>query len=229
MIGIIGGLGVGATIHYYTALVEAFRRRGLEARLLIAHAEAERVRLLVGDRKLDELAAYLAGFIAQLAAGGATVGVVPAVAPHICFPRLSRLSKLPLVNMLTETAAAIADRGLRRVTLLGTRFVIDTDMYGALAGFDVVRPRADEIELIHNAYIEIVTRGTATAENRTTLSRLAHLLIDREHVDAVVLAGTDLALVFDGRDLALVFDGDIDFPVVDCAAVHIEAIMRRVL
>jgi aspartate racemase len=69
MIGIIGGLGVGATIHYYTALVEAFRQRDLEARLLIAHAEAERVRLLIGDRKLEELAVYLTNFIDQLAAG----------------------------------------------------------------------------------------------------------------------------------------------------------------
>jgi hypothetical protein len=56
MIGIVGGLGIGATIHYYTALVAAFRQRDLEARLLIAHAEAERVRPLVGDRKLEELA-----------------------------------------------------------------------------------------------------------------------------------------------------------------------------
>jgi aspartate racemase len=219
VIGIIGGLGVGATVHYYTALVEAFRQRELEARLLFAHAEAERVRLLVGDRKLDELAAYLAGFIDQLAAGGATVGAVPAVAPHICFTALSRLSKLPLVNMLTETAASISARGLKRVALLGTRFVIETDMYGALAEVDVVRPRPDEIDEIHNAYVELVTRGKASDENRATLHRLAHLLIERERVDALVLAGTDLALVF---------DTDPDFPVVDCAAVHIDAIMRRI-
>jgi aspartate racemase len=219
MIGIIGGLGVGATIHYYTMLVEAFHQRGLEAQLLIAHAEAERVRPLVGDGKLDKLAIYLAGFIDQLAAGGATVAVVPAVAPHICFAQLSRRSKLPLVNMLTATAAAIAERGLRRVALLGTRFVIDTDMYGALTEVDVIRPRPDEIDLIHRAYIEIVTQGTATAENRATLGRLAHLLIGRERLDALVLAGTDLALVFDDK---------IDFPVIDCAAIHIEATMRHV-
>jgi aspartate racemase len=128
------------------------------------------------------------------------------------------LSKLPLVNMLSATATAIAERGLRRVTLLGTRFVIDTDMYGALTGIDVVRPRPDEIDLIHNAYVDIVTRGAATEESRVTLQRLAHLLIERERIDALVLAGTDLALVF---------DDSVDLPVVDCAAVHIQAIMRQ--
>jgi aspartate racemase len=38
-------------------------------------------------------------------------------------------------------------------------------------------------------------------------------------VDAIVLAGTDLALIFN--------ETNTDFPHVDCARVHIQAIMRR--
>ena len=46
------------------------------------------------------------------------------------------------------------------------------------------------------------------------MTRIAHEL----PVDAIVLAGTDLSLIFD--------EANTDFPHVDCARVHIQAIMR---
>jgi aspartate racemase len=108
MIGIIGGLGVGATVHYYKAIVDAYKQRDLVPQLLIAHADAERVLADVRDGKLIALGAYLAGFANRLAAGGATVGAIAAVAPHICFAELARQSQLPMINMVAHTAQAIA-------------------------------------------------------------------------------------------------------------------------
>jgi aspartate racemase len=220
MIGIIGGLGVGATVHYYKAIVDAYKQRDLVPQLLIAHADAERVLADVRDGKLIALGAYLAGFANRLAAGGATVGAIAAVAPHICFAELARQSQLPMINMVAHTAQAIAARGLRRVALFGTRFVIETDLYGQLSDVVVVRPKPPEIDLIHHTYLNVVTLGQATEEHRAALRRLAHILIERDGVDAIVLAGTELALVFDAANP--------DFPAIDCTAVHIDGIMRRV-
>jgi len=50
------------------------------------------------------------------------------------------------------------------------------------------------------------------------LRPLAHTLIRREKLDGIVLAGTDLASVFNPTNT--------DFPHVDGARVHVEAIMR---
>jgi aspartate racemase len=58
----------------------------------------------------------------------------------------------------------------------------------------------------------VVTSGPGTAEHRATLSSLAHTLIERDNVEAVVLAGTELALVFDSTNT--------DFPAIDCAAIY---------
>jgi len=41
----------------------------------------------------------------------------------------------------------------------------------------------------------------------------------RDAVEAIILAGTDLALLFD--------DANTDFPFVDCAALHIQAILKE--
>jgi aspartate racemase len=79
-----------------------------------------------------------------------------------------------------------------------------------LEGIDVLVP--EQVDAIHDAYVQIVN---GNVEGRAVLSRLAHEL----PVDAIVLAGTDLALVFD--------ETNIDFPHVDGAKVHIDAILRR--
>jgi aspartate racemase len=219
MIGIIGGLGVGATTHYYRALVDAHKRRDLVPQLLIAHANVDHVLADIRDGKLTELAVYLAGFADRLAAGGASLGVIVAVAPHICFDELARRTRLPLVSMIAETAQAITARNVRRVALFGTRFVIESDMYGQLPEVEIVRPQPAEIDTIHNAYVDVVARGQGTAEHRATFTQVAHTLMARDRVDAIVLAGTDLATVFD--------QDNTGFPAIDCAAAHIEGIMRR--
>jgi aspartate racemase len=46
-------------------------------------------------------------------------------------------------------------------------------------------------------------------------------LIKREGVDAVILAGTDLALIFN--------ESNTDFPHIDCASLHLGAIAMRAL
>ncbi len=64
-------------------------------------------------------------------------------------------------------------------------------------------------------------RGSGSPAIRDRLRTIAHAIVARDRVDAIVLAGTELALVFD-RETA-------DFPHVDCGHVHIEAITERAL
>ena len=82
-------------------------------------------------------------------------------------------------------------------------------MFGMLDGIDVLVP--DQVEAIHKAYMETVEGGTA---GHAILTGIAQKL----PVDAVLLAGTDLALIFNETNTA--------FPHLDCAKVHIQAIMR---
>ena len=71
MFGLVGGLGVGAGIFYYKALVDAHLARGLSPRLLMVHADVRRVLAMATAREAQQLAEYLAGLLQQLALGGA--------------------------------------------------------------------------------------------------------------------------------------------------------------
>jgi aspartate racemase len=98
--------------------------------------------------------------------------------------------------------------------------VVETDLFGKLPNVHIVRPRPDEIGFIHDTYSNLARTGTATADQRDRLIGLAQTLQTRDGAEAIVLAGTDLAVLFD--------EHNTPFPHLDCARTHIQAIMRSV-
>src|SRR6185295_12206940 len=218
-LGLIGGLGPGATVHYYRGLLAAHAAQGRVARMLIAHADVDHGRPLAEANKLDELARYLNGFIDATAAGGAEMAAIVAATPHICTAQLLPLLKIPLIDMVATVADAIHARGLKRIALFGTRSTVESKMFGRL-GADVVIPTPDEIAFIHDRYLDVVyDRSTPAGLDR--LRELAHTLIRREGAEAVLLAGTDLSMVMN--------ENNAGFPTLDCAGAHIAAITKRLL
>ena len=220
-LGLIGGLGPGATIHYYRELIAAHGARRCVPRLLISHADVDRVLGNVADNDLGALALYLAEHVRRMSDAGAEVAAIAAVTPHICAPHLAKVSPLPLVDLVEEVARAVRMRELTRVALFGTRFTVETGLFGKLAGVDVVQPRPEELDYIHRTYLQIVQAGRGSDQIVAGLRRIAHTLCEREGAEAIILAGTELSLVFD--------ETNTDFPAVDCARVHVDAIMDRLL
>jgi aspartate racemase len=220
MFGLVGGLGVGAGIFYYKALVDAHLARGLSPRLLMAHADVRRVLAMATAREAQQLAEYLAGLLQQLALGGAEVASVPAFAPQVCARQLADISPLPLISLVDAIVSEVKRLLCRRVALFGARVTMETRMFGSLEGVDVVMPKADELDTIAGIYGRVVEEGRASMEDREVLSSLAHALIDRERLDNIILAGTDFAFVFNPENTS--------FPYLDGARIHIEAIMREI-
>jgi aspartate racemase len=216
-LGLIGGLGPAATVYYYRGLIEAHTKVGCTARMLIAHADIDRGRPMAEANDLDGLARYLNGFIEQLAAGGAEMAAIVAITPHICAAQLVKISRLPLIDMVSEVDAAVRVRGWKRVALFGTKSTVGSKMFGRL-GIDVVMPKPDEIERIHNAYLDVVY-GRDTPATLDGLRELAHTLMTRDGAEAVLLAGTDLSTVMS--------EDNAGFPTLDCAGVHIAAITKK--
>jgi aspartate racemase len=218
-LGLIGGLGVSAAVMYYKAIAAGCVDRGRVPRMTLAHADAPTALAHVTDGRIDALAEYLADFVRELAAAGAELLAIPAVTPHIAIDLVRRQSPLPIVDMLEATERRLRERGLSRVALFGTRFTIETEIFGALESLEVVAPKRDEVDEIHRVYLELATDGRTSPANVENLRRIASAIRARDRVDAIVLAGTDLNVIFD--------EATAGFPAVDCAAAHIDAILDR--
>jgi aspartate racemase len=218
-LGLIGGLGVGATIHYYQELVKLHGARGCVPNLLIVHADVDRVLRDAAAGDSHALAEYLAEPILRLSKAGARIAAIPSVTPHLCLDELVALSPIPLVSLPGAILGEIQRRNLKRVALFGTRFTMETEVFGQLPGVEIVPATVEETDFIHRAYVQIVNAGRSTEEHFQGLRRIAHALCEREQVEAIVLAGTELSLVFN--------QANADFPHIDGASAHLAAIMRR--
>jgi aspartate racemase len=220
-IGLIGGLGVGAAVHYYEKLAEAHARQGIGLDLAMGHAETSRVFHFVSSGDRAGLAGYLAEFLQRLAAAGAELGVIPAVTPHFCIHELQSVSPLPVISIFDPLIECVPSRSVRRVATFGTRFVMESDLFGMLPGVEFVHARPDELDLIHRTYLALAESRQGTLEAHHSLTELAQTLCSRDGVDSILLAGTDLALLFN--------ETNTQFPAIDCAALHLDAIVKAAI
>lgn len=220
MIGLVGGLGVGATVHYYENLSAAFVERGAQPGLLISHADLGKAYTLVQDGAMAELAVYLNTHLRLLAAAGCEFAAVAAVTPLICAPQLQPIAALPLVDVFDCVNAEIRRRSLKRVAILGTKFVMQSDMFGRLEGVQIVRPPAEAAALVQSNYLIIARTGSAVHADIDGIRAIGKDLA-KAGADAVLLAGTELSLAFDEESAG--------FPVLDCSRVHVDAIIARAM
>jgi aspartate racemase len=99
---------------------------------------------------------------------------------------------------------------------------MQTALYGSLRDLDPVVPAGALLQQVNDDYVAIAIAGQANAEQRRRLLDAGDRLIEKEGASAILLGGTDLNLVFDE---AL----ELGYPVIDSAAVHVDAIVAAAL
>ncbi len=211
-IGLIGGIGVAATIVYYQRLTAAVAARGgTKLDLTIVHGDIqELIRNNLADRREEQARAFLP-LVERLRDAGCDCAALTSLGAHFCFDELAALASLPLVSGVAPLDAYFAGRGIRRVGLLGTRVVMRTRLYGQLARSEALA-LDDEVDTIGQAYQDVAVAGSCSPAQREIFVEAGRRMMGAG-ADAIVLAGTDLNLAFDGQDPG--------YPVIDALDVHV--------
>ncbi|WP_426956042.1 aspartate/glutamate racemase family protein [Muricoccus radiodurans] len=212
-IGLIGGIGVAATIVYYQRLTAAAAKRGMERLdLTIVHGEIhELIRNNLADRREEQARAFLP-LLQRLKDAGCDCAALTSIGGHFCLAELLAATPLPLVSGVAPLDAFFAGQGIRRIGLLGTRVVMRTRLYGQLARTQALA-LDDEIETLGQTYQDIAVAGVCQPAQRDLLLDAGRRMI-AAGAEAIVLAGTDLNLAFDGQDTG--------YPVIDALDVHVD-------
>ncbi len=212
-IGLIGGIGPAATQFYYRHLVVASKAAGRPFRMTFTHADnAALVENFFADRRAEQ-AGVFARHIADLAAAGAEVAAVTALAGYYCIEETIARSPIPVVNAVEVIRDHLQARRTARIGLLGSGRVMETGLYGALDGLEVIRP--DDVAGVGRAYIDMAQRGQCLEPERALFFAEGAKLMEKG-AELVFLAGTDLFLAFEGQEPG--------YPVVDGGLIHIEAL-----
>jgi len=214
-IGLIGGIGPAATDFYYRRLIAACAARGRPLELTIVHADTPTLlRHLADDDRTAQVAIYMQ-LTARLVAAGAACVVVTSIAGHFCIAEFEAVSPLPVLNLLTVVREAIDVLGLTRVGVLGTRTVMASRMYGLASRATLLAPSGQDLDSVHDAYVQMAAAGVVTDAQRRVFDNVAGRLLHDADAEAILLGGTDLALVY-SADTA-------PFPLVDAAGLHADA------
>ena len=217
-IGLIGGIGPAATDFYYRRLIAAFANSKRPLELTIAHADTP---TLLNNLIRDDRAAQAAIFTRlteRLAAAGASCVGITSIAGHFCVDAFKAASPVLAVDMIVEVNQAIAARGLNRVGILGTQTVMESHFYGGVTSAEIVSPDGQDLLDVHQAYVTMASSGVVTEAQRSVFNVASHRLFKDKGAEAILLGGTDLVLVYDERTS--------QFPLIDCASIHADAIAR---
>jgi aspartate racemase len=217
-IGLIGGIGPAATDFYYRRLISTFARKKAALELTIVHADTP---TLLSNLASNDGAAQVVIYTRltnRLVTAGAECVVVTSIAGHFCIDAFKAVSPLPVVDIISEVGRAIEKRGLKRIGILGTRTVMETGLYGGVASAEIIPPSGRDLDDVHQAYVTMATSGVVSQAQRLVFNIVGRKLLEENGAEAIMFGGTDLALAFSQQDTT--------FPLVDCAAIHVDAVVR---
>ena len=222
-VGIVACSAEGAALCYRTICAEGTRLMGPHAHPEVSmhtHSLAEYVRCL--DREdWQGVGALMLASANKLATIGANFLICPDNTIHRALADVGPRSKLPWLHIAEVVASEAAERGYRRLGILGTRWLLGSDVYPqklAARGLEWVTPgpaERDEINrIIMDELVYGVFKGEAIAYFQGVIGRLRN-----EGCEAVVLGCTEIPLIIE--------EGNSALPTLDSTRLLARAALRR--
>jgi aspartate racemase len=170
---------------------------------------------------LDGVADLMLASADKLARGGVDFLVCPDNTIHQAFARVAPRSPLPWLHIGEVVAQEAAARGLRRIGILGTHWLVASDVYPAqfeAQGLAWLRPSDEERDEVGRLIMEELVYGVQRPQQVGYLQGVIRRMQSRG-CDAVVLGCTELPLVLD--------DANSPLPTLDSTRLLARAAIRR--
>ena len=222
-IGIVGCSAEGAALCYRTICGEGAQFLGANAHPEISmhtHSLADYVtRLDRGD--WQGVAELMLASAQKLAKVGADFLICPDNTIHQALPYIEARSPLPWLHIAEVVAARGVDLGFRRLGVIGTRWLVDGDVYPeklAARGLECVRPNAADREEINRIIMDELVCGVFKPEAVGYFQRVIGRM-ENEDCDAVILGCTEIPLIMN--------DSNSPLPTLDSTRLLARAALRR--
>jgi len=227
VIGLIGGMSWNSTLEYYRVINElvAGRLGGLHsAHVVLYSLDFDQVEQAQREARWDDAAAILVKAGTALKQAGADFLVICTNTMHKVADVVAARTELPILHIGDAAGNAIRQQGLRRVGLLGTRFVMEEQFYRDRLqerfGIAVLVPREEEQAIVHRIIYDELCQGKIRRASRQACLKIIEGLTG-QGAEGIVLACTELPL--------LIRPSDVHVPLLDTTRLHAEAAVRLAL
>jgi aspartate racemase len=227
-IGIIGGLGPESTVDYYNRIIQTFKEKGANLKypeiIFYSVCMADFLKLME-EQHYETLTLWLNETITALKNAGADFAAISSNSPHMVYNQLEAVSPLPLISIVESCCNEAHKLGLKKLGLLGTRFTMNETFYQKVfqkQGLELVVPDTKDITLIHEKLFTEIELGIFKEETKLELLGVVERLMDKHHIDSVILGCTELPLI-------LTEPSYIGIPFLNTTQIHVDAIVERCL
>lgn len=225
-IGIVGCSAEGAALCYRTICTEAAQLLGgahrhpeVSMHTPSLHLYVER--LDAGD--VHGVADLMLASADKLALAGADFLICPDNTIHQAFALMEPRSPLPWLHIADEVAREAVRRGLRKIGITGTHWLVQSEVYPERLrahGLEFARPSEEERLEVGRLIMDELVCGIQTPQQVAYLARVIDGL-QAQGCDAVVLGCTELPLVMN--------DGNSPLPTLDSTRLLARAALRRAI
>ena len=201
VIGVLGGMGSYATLHFFEALLKAFpaQKEWDRPRILIDNrcTMPSRVRAVLEGYQYDRLVAELTDSVSSLLRAGATKIILACNTSHCFLPDIYRNvpeAEGKIVSIIDACCERIAAAGEKEVSLIASEGTIQSGVFAkGLAPYGIqVRSPENEQYLMQRELIEAVKQDQITDE---TIQKFI-ALVKSFSGDALILGCTEFPVLF---------------------------------
>lgn len=214
-IGIVGVSAEGAALCYRTICAEGTAILGRHAHpevTLHTYPLADYM-LHIDTGRWEEVGSMLLGSAEKLRRAGADLLICPDNTAHEAIDLIRDRSPLPWLHIAEEVASAAAERGFRRLLLLGTKYLMEGPVYPAKLRSRAIEweiPPPDERGEINALIFEELVNGRFEEPARSYFKQVI-AEGQRRGMEAAVLGCTEIPL--------LIGDADSPLPTLDSTRI----------
>lgn len=158
----------------------------------------------------------------KLAAAGADFLICPDNTIHSAYPLIANALPLPFLHIANVVVGDASARGFRRVGLMGTRWLVDGDVYPAAldkVGIMWVRPQPADRDELSRIIMEELVPGRIVDRSVKWCCDLIRRMQRDDQCDAVILGCTELPLIIN--------EGNSPIPVLDSTRLLARAALSQ--
>lgn len=216
-----------ATSEYYRMLNERLNCHfgGWDnGEIVVVSVNFGNVEYFVRNNLWDGARKYLLEKVERLECAGADVIACVSNTMHRVVEPIMAERSTPFIHITDPTAEAVQKAGIRRVGLLGTMPVMQSEelrqRYGERFGIDVIVPADTDRAIVDRIIFDQLVRRDLRGESKREYLRVVAAL-RANGADGVILGCTEIFLLINQQDIP-------DFPVFDTTELHVDALVAFV-
>jgi aspartate racemase len=216
-IGLIGGMSWESTAEYYRIINQDAKERlgkSHSAKILLYSIDFQELVDFQHAGKWPEAKQIVIDAARRLEKGGADFVLIGANTMHIAYEEVKREIRIPVIHVADATAEVIKQSKMKRLGLLGTRFVMEKDFYiDSLRrhGLEMIVPSDQDRIIVHDIIYRELVHGIVTGASKKEFLRIIESL-KQQNAEGVVLGCTEIPLLIRQNDCAM--------PLFDTTAIH---------